>query len=152
LSPEQVQDLDNALQELKFKFMSQGASGTTAIDTALNDLVNGKTVRQVLELGLSAKLERLEQQRTALTTMIGQNAMLVTRDGDGSSADYLKRKRDEQTAKRDAIDKEMDGVRERMRAAGITPPAPSTDAASDAAPAGTLEEHPDTMPQLERKG
>jgi hypothetical protein len=152
LKPEQTQDVDTAIQELKFQLMAQGVSGTAAIDTAIDEKVKNKTTRQVIELGLTAKLDRLEQQQAAINTFIAQNAMLVTRGGDAASADYLARKRDEQVARRDALAQEAAGVRERMKTDGITPPPPkATPPADDSKPAGTAEERPDTMPQLEHK-
>jgi hypothetical protein len=152
LKPEQAQDVDVAIQELKFQSMAQGVSGTAAVDATVVEKVKNKTARQLIELGLTAKLDRLEQQQTTINTFIAQNAMLVTRGGDATSADYLARKREDQVARRDALAKEIAGARERMKADRITPPASKASISTDdPKPAGTLEERPDTMPQLEHK-
>lgn len=151
VKPEQAADIDVAIQELKFQAMAGGVSGSEAIAAAVAEQTNGKTVRQLIELGLCAKLDRLEEQRNAATNFLAQNALLVTRDTDPASTEYLAKKRSNQLARRNALDTEIAAVRERMKADGITPPEPKPENADHSTAAPVAEEHPDTAPQLQHR-
>jgi hypothetical protein len=152
LTSDQVRDLDAAVQELRLEIMSKGSSGSGAIQDAFRAAVAGKTLRQLMELGLTAKLDRLEQDRAKLATFITQNAQLLTRDGDAASAEYLARKRDDQLSRLDAIDRDLDETRARMKTFGLTPPPAPPHAVVPVNGSSVVEDHPDTMPQLVRPG
>jgi hypothetical protein len=147
------QDFDAAMQELRFKAMRDGAAGTDAIDASVAKEANGKTVREVLQLGLGAKLHRLEQQRALIDAMMDQNAQLITRPGDADSASFLETKRQDQVARRDAIATEIAALRARFNAWGLTPPPPPPPlpaGAGDALHAAKQPalDVPDQMPQV----
>ena len=150
LTDAQRQDVDTAIQELKFKLMAEGLSGSATIDEELSKRVKGKSVRELIGIGLTAKFERLEQERSAITTIVAQNAVLVTREGDQASADYLQRRRDEHLRKRSALEQEMNAIRERMKAAGLIPPELKP-LAADPEQVGAVSEAPEVAPQRERR-
>jgi hypothetical protein len=127
LAPQQVIDLDRSVQEIKFHIMAAGAaSGGDAVDAAMRQIVNGLTVRQLLQKGLGWELDRAEAERNALETGMRQNALMTTRPGDTDSAEYLVALKERQTARLRAATDEVNHVRERLAAAGgVVPPAPS---------------------------
>lgn len=118
LMPAQREAFEQAVQELRLKEMAAGAT-QDGIDAAVGEKVAGKTVREVIALGLGAKIERLEAQRANLNTFIEQNAQLTTKEGDAASANYLARHRDEQVGRRDAMDREIADVRKRAQELGV---------------------------------
>jgi hypothetical protein len=124
LTPQQVIDLDRSVQEIKFHIMAAGAaSGGEAVDAAMRQMINGLTIRQVLQRGLGWELERAEAERSALETGMKNNALMTTRPGDTDSADYLVALKERQTARLRAATDEVNHVRERLAAAGGTIPA-----------------------------
>jgi hypothetical protein len=124
LTPQQVIDLDRSVQEIKFHIMAGGAaSGGDAVDAAMRQMINGLTIRQLLQKGLGWELERAEAERSALETGMKQNALMTTRPGDTESADYLVALKERQTARLKAATDEVNQARERLAAAGGTIPA-----------------------------
>lgn len=65
------------------------ATGSDPISDALRAKIDGRPVRQVLQLAVELRLARLLQEHAALNTVMRQNAMLQTREGDKASEDYL---------------------------------------------------------------
>lgn len=83
LSDEQVADLREALQELRFQIMTEGkASGSEAIEAALCEEVDGRTVRRVLVDGFTHEVERIKFERNGLLASKRVNENLRTRPGD----------------------------------------------------------------------
>jgi hypothetical protein len=127
LTPQQVIDVDRSVQEIKFHIMATGAaSGGEAVDAAMRQMINGLTVRQLLQQGLGLELKRAEDERSALETGMKNNALMTTRPGDTDSAEYLVALRERQTARLKAATDEVNQARERLAAAGgVIPAAPS---------------------------
>jgi len=127
LTPQQVVDLDRSVQEIKFHVMAAGAaSGSDAVEAAMRQMINGLTVRQLLQRGLGWELDRAEAERSALETGMMQNALMTTRPGDTDSSEYLIALKERQTARLRAATDEVNRARERLAAAGgVVPAAPS---------------------------
>lgn len=151
LTTNQVRDLDTAVQEIRYKIMADGYSGTDPVNEVFRDRVTGKTLRQLVEMGYTAKIDRIEHDHAALSNFINQNAQLVTRPGDLASADYLADRRRQQEDRLRKMEDELEETRKQMKDFGLTPPSPKPKV--DLAPPGpnVLEDHPDTMPQLEHR-
>ncbi|HVU35366.1 MAG TPA: hypothetical protein VHE61_18155 [Opitutaceae bacterium] len=118
LTVPQSQALDTAIEQLKLKAQAGGAKGD-AIDDAMRKEINGKTVREVLQLGYSWGLATLEEQRTYVDQFIKQNAELTTKPGDTASADYLAERRDEQTSRRRQLDQQISDLEDQMKSLGL---------------------------------
>ncbi len=127
LTPEQVKDIDRSLQEMKFHIMAAGtARGSDAVEAATLQMIDGQTVRHVLQQGLGWELDRAEAERSTLETGMKQNALMTTRPGDVDSADYLAALKERQTARLRAATDEVNHARERLAAAGgVVPAEPS---------------------------
>jgi hypothetical protein len=119
LTPQQVIDLDRSVQEIKFHIMAGGtASGSEAVEDAARQMMDGQTVRHVLQQGLGWELDRAEAERSTLETGMKQNALMTTRPGDVDSADYLVALKERQTVRLKAATDEVNHARERLAAAG----------------------------------
>jgi hypothetical protein len=127
LTPRQGADLDRALQEYRFHLMAAGTvHGSVAIEDAVLQMINGQTVRHVLQEGLGWELERAEAERATLEAGMRTNAQMHTRPGDTDSADYLTDLRTRQVARLKAATDEVNRARESLAATGASvPPAPS---------------------------
>jgi hypothetical protein len=92
----------------------------------MRQMINGLTVRQLLQRGLGWELDRAEAERSALETGMRQNALMTTRPGDTDSSEYLIALKERQTARLRAATDEVNRARERLAAAGgVVPAAPS---------------------------
>jgi hypothetical protein len=133
LSPEQVADFDEALQEIKFQIMSEGkASGGEAITAAALGKISDLSVREVLGMGLGRKLQRLQDEQDVRLKTIQYNSGIATRPGDTRSQEYLEEVHDRQVQQlRDEVI-EIQRVKGRLAAAGI----PAVDPTPGSAVAG----------------
>jgi hypothetical protein len=123
LTPEQVADLKASLQEYRFHIMADGtAHGSEAIEAALMDSINGKTLRAVILQGLGWELDRSEAERATLEDSLKKNAQMYTRPGDTASANYLSDLHERQVARLNAAAEEVKKTRDRI--AAETAPAP----------------------------
>lgn len=143
LTPRQLADLDEAVQEIRFHVMAAGkASGSAAVDAGMLRMIDGGTVRHALQLGLGLELKRARAEKSALEASMARNALMRTRPGDTASANYLSDLSDRQAVRLKAASGQVDHARERLAAAGI-----AQEAAEEAADeAGALEEAPDEAP------
>ena len=125
LSPEQLADLDEAVQAIRIRVMSVGqTSGSEWIEAEALKIVDGKTVREVLRMGLGWKLELTVAERSALKYALGNNALMRTNPGDAASARYLADLHDRQAARLEAALREEAGIRARLAASGLPPDPP----------------------------
>lgn len=127
LSPGQLADFDLATQEMRFHIMASGAAtGSAAVEAAMLQMINGQTVRHVLQQGLGWNLERAEAERSTLEAGMRTNAQMRTRPGDTDSANYLVDLRERQVKRLKAATDEVNHARESLAATGASvPPAPS---------------------------
>lgn len=90
LSPEEWKDFDVAIQELKVKAMTSGKpSGGLNRDEQVLVELQGKTIREALILGWTARRARLDLERGYIQEKHDQDSKLKTREGDRDSAAYL---------------------------------------------------------------
>lgn len=123
LTPDQAADLKQALQEGRFHIMAEGSvHGSDAIEEALMQAIDGKTLREVILQGLGWGLERSEAERARLEDSLKKNAQMTTRPGDTDSANYLADLHERQVARLEAATEEVKRTRERI--AANTAPAP----------------------------
>jgi hypothetical protein len=109
LGAENRRRLAEALQEIRFGVMGEReirrrmgervASGTEEIDAELRKKIDGKPLRDVLQLGYEMRVRRLRRELAGLETAMAQNARLVTRPGDVDSKHHLEGLRDRQATR-----------------------------------------------------
>jgi hypothetical protein len=117
LTPDQAADMKAALQEYKFHIMAADtAHGSEAIEAAVLDMINGKTLREVILQGLGWELDRSEAERAKLEDAMQKNAQMTTRAGDTASANYLSDLHDRQVGRLQAAADEVKKTRERIAA------------------------------------
>jgi hypothetical protein len=122
LSPEQVADLDQALQQIKFAVMAEGKeSGGDAVASELIRRVDGKTVRAVIEMGFRLELLRALAERDSMTACLVRDAAAKTAPGDFSKADLLDHIREAHTERLRSATVEIAQVRARLTADGLGP-------------------------------
>jgi hypothetical protein len=123
LGPEGTKDLNEAVQEFRFRVMAEGkASGSDAVDEAMRQAIDGRTVGEVLRGGLGRELTRLEAERDQLRKSMAENALMRTRPGDHDSANYLTDLRQRQEVRLQAV---SDGIaRTRKKLAALPPAGP----------------------------
>ncbi len=155
LPSDEAQTFDTAIQELKYQVMAAGTSGSDAIDAAVRRQIDGKTVREAIGLGLTAKLERLRSQAAQIDSFIEQNSQLTTRKEDVASANYLAREREQQSDRRAKLVADMADTEAKMKELGLTPPprppaapAPATPATSTTSTRALEATEVDSRPQL----
>ncbi len=119
LDPEQKKDLEEALQEIKFHVMANGASGGSAVEQGLIARIDGMTVREVLVLGLGWKLERAEKEQADLKAAIPYNSQAVHRREGVERLDMASRV-ERQVERLEAADKEVSRIRSRIALDGPT--------------------------------
>jgi hypothetical protein len=127
LTVRQADDFKRALQEIRFHIMATGAaSGSQPVEDAMLQMINGQTLRHVLQQGLGWGLDRSEAERSTLEAGMRTNALMRTRPGDTDSANYLTDLRERQVARLKAATDDVNHARESLAAIGVAvPPAPS---------------------------
>ena len=145
LDREQWRDFDEAIQEIRFRMtIDHIASGGAAVDKATRDRINGRTVREVLAIGYTSMLDRLDIERAEAINVITTNARLVTRSGDTASADYLLKKRKAQS---DVLEGILEKIRQAETKLKIYDPTFAVKR-PDPPPATPTEETPDFEPPV----
>ena len=86
-------------RELKRAMGERVASGTDAIDEAVRQRVDGRPLREVVQLGYELRVRRLKEEMVGLEDAMSKNALLVTRPGDVDSKQHLEGLRDRQAAR-----------------------------------------------------
>jgi hypothetical protein len=138
LSAEQLKDFDEAVLALKYDVMTRGETkGSDAVMEQVVSQISGKTLREILGMGWSARLQRLEVERVKLQELVDHNARLKTRPGDTASSDFLNSVRDEHARRVATIMQDQETARRRLAELGVavaphvptastsaTPPAP----------------------------
>lgn len=89
------QDLTGT-RELKRAKGEAVSSGPAEIDEALRQRVDGHSLRDVVQLGLELRVNRLTSELAGLEKAMSQNAQLVTRPGDLESRHHLDAVRERQ--------------------------------------------------------
>jgi hypothetical protein len=120
LPPEQLADIDKAVQEIRFEVMAAGkASGSEAVEAATLLEIDGITVRKLLQRGLGLELTRAEAERSMLEESIKINDRVRARATDTEAVNYrtdLADQRDRQIPRLQAATEEVERTRRKLAA------------------------------------
>jgi hypothetical protein len=117
--PELQREFADALQEIRYRITAlQEATGHDAIDAALCQRIDARTVNAVLLIGDELKLQRLADERDDLQQLVNKNAHLITKPGDRTAANYLDQFRAKQQQRLDTIKAEIQRAEARVLAHG----------------------------------
>jgi hypothetical protein len=86
-------------REIKRHMGEPVAVGPDVIDEGVCQKVDGKRLREVVQLGYEFRVERLKMELAALEDAMKQNAQLVTKPGDLESRHHLDALRERQTVR-----------------------------------------------------
>jgi hypothetical protein len=157
LGPVQMAEFDEAVREIKFEAMADGAaSGTEAVEEVAREMINGRTARDVMEMGLEWEMSRLQAEHWALDTASSSNARARTKPGDTDSANYLQGIVQRQDARAREEDKEIERIRKQLIA--LDPQWVRTEfvrpfrKAASSQPAAPTPVPPDSPPQRTSRG
>jgi hypothetical protein len=75
-TPEQLQPLDTAIQELKLDAMNRGIATADAREQDMLAVINSKTVHEAELLGWKARRERLHREIAQMTVLLEHNLKL----------------------------------------------------------------------------
>jgi hypothetical protein len=105
-NPEARRRMEEALQEIRLNVAGERelkrqmgervTGGTEQIDDAVRQRVDGRRLREVLQLGYELRVRRLNEELAGLEDAMDQNSRLVTRPGDLESKHHLEGLRDRQ--------------------------------------------------------
>lgn len=116
-TPDEWREFDAALNEIRLGLMiTEEASGSAAIQTALQRRIDGRTFEEALALGYAAQLRRLELVRRETRQMLDGNALLAVRPGDDASARHLGALTQRQQAQLEALETEIAAVERKLGA------------------------------------
>ena len=116
LSQAQMDDYDEAIQELRLKIMAEHvASLSDAVNEALWMKINQRPVCEVIQEGFQFQLSRLNADKVELLRVHKINASLKTKPGDTESADHLKSVRQAEAEQIAALDAKIAKVREKLQ-------------------------------------
>ncbi len=139
LTVQELKDFNEALQEIKFRIMADGtAAGRDGVEQAAWEMIDEKTVRDVIRMGLSRELERMQAERAALATAMDRNGRVITRPDDVASKSYLSFLHEREADHLNSVNAQISHARERLAAYGLsaeisTQPREGTNETSEAA-------------------
>lgn len=120
LSPAQAADVDEAVQQLRYKVMAGGAaSGSRAVEDAVFAQMDGLSVRAVLREGLGWEFGQASEEQEAIEASMRQNELLRTKPGDTASENTLVDLHDRQAARLEAARAKVLHARARLAAEGL---------------------------------
>lgn len=120
LTAQQLSDFNEALQEIRFRIMADGtAPGGTGVEQASWAIIDDKTIRDVLWMGLGRELERVQAEQAALAKAMGYNRRLYARPDDIDSKNYLSYLRERDIEHLNELNAQMSHVRESLAAYGL---------------------------------
>ncbi len=125
LTPQQWKEFDGSIQEINYSVMvERRATGSTAIEEEVLRTIQGRTVRDVVDLGWSSKLARLEAEKAQLETDIKFNSRLKTKPGDDASAEHLASARRMQADRLTRITKDIADIQQILNRYSLSANAP----------------------------
>jgi hypothetical protein len=125
LDPGPRADFEQAVQEIRFHVMAGGASGSEAVQAALLQSIDGKSVREVLRLGLGWALDRAEKERDDLKKALGYNSAAVMHHPAGDDRDTMAAAVQRQADRLAKAEAEVSRLRGRWAADGLGAPSPA---------------------------
>jgi hypothetical protein len=112
---EEWREFDAMLQELRLRIMSnREATGHDAIESALRSKINGATFREVLIVGLQAKIARLAGERDGVRRVMNGNAHrvgILEKFGDSAEFENARARQEKRLL---AIDDEVRAAKRRL--------------------------------------
>lgn len=108
---ELVRRVEEAVQEIRLSVSGarelqrmsgeEVTGGAAAIDEAVRQRVDGRSLREIVRLGYELRLRRLKMEMSGLEAAMEQNSRLVTRPGDLESQHHLEGLHDRQQVRVD---------------------------------------------------
>jgi hypothetical protein len=90
LSPEQLQRVKQAESDIKLDVMAHGTgSGSDAVFQEFAAQINGKTVHEMIVLGLQDRIKRITADRDEAQRLYDDNSKIRAKPGDEASANYI---------------------------------------------------------------
>ncbi len=127
LSSEQLADFTEAYQQIKFQIMAaREANGSSAVESAALEKMNGLTVRGVLEMGFDSELERVQAEYALRKKAMSVNTLLRTRPGDTDSQSFLEHLHEQQLNELRDEAREIARIKKRLAACGLPTELPSS--------------------------
>jgi hypothetical protein len=111
-------DLDQALQEIRYQVMAEGLSGSEAVEAGLIEKIHGTSVRDILILGLRARLARIEREQMSIRLALPVSAAAVRRRTGVERMEANARVEDQAT-RLERDDAEALRLKERLQAYGL---------------------------------
>lgn len=122
LGAERMADFNEAVQELRFRTMADSdGAGSEAVEEGTRAVIDGRTVRYVLELGLGWELSQLKLERSQLDFAMRQNATMRVRPGDTDSSEYLYELRQRHEARMKEASDKIDALQRKLVALRLHP-------------------------------
>jgi len=119
LDQQQWREFDEGLQELRFRLMGTKRGGSAeTVDRELRTWIHGRSIRDVLRLAWTVRLDLLTSERDLLEEIIGANARLRARSGDAESAEYLDYRRSEQGVRWEKLVADIESTARRLEELG----------------------------------
>lgn len=88
-SPQEQQDFDTAIQEVKLDVMNKSAGTMDSRETAMCQIVNGKSVRAVEIIGWHDRRDRFEREKKDVETRYAHDSKLKAREDQPDRAQAL---------------------------------------------------------------
>jgi hypothetical protein len=88
-SPQEQQDFDTAIQEIKLDAMNKSSGTMDSRETAMCETVNGKTVRAVEIIGWHDRRDRLAREKKDVETRYAHDSTLKAREDQPDRAQAL---------------------------------------------------------------
>ncbi|HEY9154057.1 MAG TPA: hypothetical protein VIM69_02930 [Opitutaceae bacterium] len=88
-SPQEQQDFDTAIQEIKLDVMNKSAGTMDSREAAMLQIVNGKSVRAVELVGWHDRRDRLEREKKDVETRYAHDSTLKAREDQPDRAQAL---------------------------------------------------------------
>ena len=112
---EEWREFDAMLQELRLQIMAnREATGHDAIEAALRSKIHGASFREVLIIGLQARLRRLAPEREAVRRVMNANARNAGVLGKFESTAEFEAARNQQEKRLLALDEEIRITKKRL--------------------------------------
>ena len=88
-SPREQQDFDTAIQEIKLDVMNKSAGTMDSRESAMLEIVKGKTVRAVDIIGWHDRRDRLDREKKDMETRYAHDSKLAVREDQADRAQTL---------------------------------------------------------------
>jgi hypothetical protein len=101
-------------RELKRQLGEKVESGADSLDEAVRQRVDGRRLREVLQLGYEMRVRRLQEELAGLEDAMAKNSQLVTRPGDLESKHHLEGLQERQRVRVEKYREELETARKEL--------------------------------------